>query len=91
MAQGGYIEELADGLARDVLEAQDKLGEERLFMEVAEVLAAASTTLEEAFLTAVRVRLAERRARNFLVDRVRQADPGTVTDAPTPPSNEPSA
>ncbi|ETW14598.1 hypothetical protein ATO8_01785 [Roseivivax marinus] len=80
-----YIETLADDLARDVLEAQDKMGEDRLYVEVAGVLAAASTTLEEAFLTSVRVRLAERRARDFLVDRIRKASPSDTDGNSAPP------
>jgi hypothetical protein len=39
-------------------------------MEVAAELGAASTTLEEAFLTAIRVRLAERKARAFIRARI---------------------
>ncbi|ETX29089.1 hypothetical protein [Roseivivax isoporae] len=74
----GYLEDLADKLAQDVLKAQDALGEDRLYMEVARELAAASNTLEEAFLTSVRVRLAERRARRFLIERVRKGRGGAV-------------
>ncbi|SFE12971.1 hypothetical protein [Roseivivax sediminis] len=75
-----YLDDLADKLAQDVLDAQDKLGEDRLYIEIGGVIAAASTTLEEAFLTACRVRLAERRARDYLVDRVRKADPPPAGD-----------
>ncbi|MCE0504623.1 MULTISPECIES: hypothetical protein [unclassified Roseivivax] len=65
-----YITELADRLARDTLAAMDASGEDRLHVEVAEVLAAASTTLEEEYLTCMRVRLAERRGRSFLERRI---------------------
>lgn len=57
------IERLATQLAEDVLAAQDEIGNDRLFVEIGTVLAAASQTLEEAFLTECRIRLAERKAR----------------------------
>lgn len=67
------VEDLAERLADDTLKAMKHLGDDRFFMEVAEELAAASTTLEEAYLTAIRVRLAERRARAFIRARVEAA------------------
>jgi hypothetical protein len=69
----GVLEDLADGLAADTMKAQARLGNDRLFEEVAKVLGASSTTLEEAYLTAMRVRLAERRGRKFLESRLREA------------------
>lgn len=57
---------LASKLAEDVLDIQDASGEDRLFIELGEVLGTSSQTLEEAFLTEVRIRLAERGARKFL-------------------------
>lgn len=60
------IGRLASALAEDVMKAMDETGNDRLFVEVGKVLAAASQTLEEAFLTEVRVRMAERTARRFL-------------------------
>lgn len=63
---------LADNLADDVMAMQDASGQDRLFMEVSAVLGASSQTLEEAFLTAVRVRMAERKARDFLVTKARE-------------------
>ena len=47
-----------------------ELGDDRFYMEVAKELAASSTTLEEAFLTSIRVRMAERRARAFIRKRL---------------------
>ena len=61
-----FIQELADALARDVLAAQDELGDDRYYEQMAQVLLAASPTLQEAFMTSVRIRLAERRGRDFL-------------------------
>lgn len=67
------VDSLAEKLASDTLKAQGALGEERLYIEVAQVLGAASQSLEEAFLTEVRVRLAEQKARDFLEKKVAAA------------------
>ena len=66
----GVTEDLADALARDTIVAMEKLGDEDLIAKVAKQLGATSTTLEEAFRTSVRVRLAERRERAFLKSHV---------------------
>ena len=63
------IDTIAAKLADDVMAIQDATGQDRLFMEVSTVIGAASQTLEEAFLTEVRIRLAERKARDFLKTR----------------------
>ncbi len=67
------LDTLAQKLAADTLKVQDALGEDRLYMEVAQVLAAASQSMEEAFLTEVRVRLAEQKAREFLEKKLAAA------------------
>ncbi|MBN9887302.1 hypothetical protein [Salipiger abyssi] len=66
-------QELADKLAEDTFKVMKATGDDRFFMEVAKVIGASSTTLEEAYLTSIRVRMAERRARQFILDRVKQA------------------
>ena len=67
------VEELADALARDTIKAMDALGDENLPEQVAKVLGASSPSSEEIFRAAVRIRLAERRARQFLTDHVTRA------------------
>lgn len=62
----GVLEDLGDELARDALDAGDTMGEDEFYREVAKVLGASSTTLEEVFLTSIRIRLAERRGRIFV-------------------------
>jgi hypothetical protein len=62
----GVAEDLGDALARDVIAALDELGDDRFFDKIGKVLADSSPTMQEAFMTAVRVRLAERRGRAFL-------------------------
>ena len=66
----GVTEDLADALARDVLAAQDEMGQERFYLEIAKMLASMSPSMEEGFMTAMRVRLAERRARDLLVRKL---------------------
>ncbi|QQA44685.1 hypothetical protein [Pelagovum pacificum] len=61
-----FSEEVANRLAEDVIQVMEKLGEPRLHEEIAKSLGASSQTTEEAFRTAIRVLLAERRARDLL-------------------------
>ena len=65
-----FVTELADKLAEDTFKAMKELEDDRFYVEVAKEIAASSTTLEEAFLTSVRVRMAERRARVFIRKRL---------------------
>lgn len=60
------LQEMADKLADDVLAAEAELGDDRFYEKVAQVLAAASPTFQEAYITSIRVRLAERRGREYL-------------------------
>ncbi|NOC90690.1 hypothetical protein [Ruegeria sp. HKCCD6604] len=64
------ITSLAAKLAEDTMKVMDETGEDRFFVEVGEVLGAASQSLEEAFLTEIRVRLAERKARQYVIKRL---------------------
>lgn len=59
-------EDLADTLSHDVYQAMNETGDDRLHERVAKAIGALSPSLEEAFLTSMRVRLAERRGRQFL-------------------------
>ncbi|MFD0980695.1 hypothetical protein [Tropicimonas aquimaris] len=68
------LEDLADSLARDTIKEAFRIGRESLIQDVAKQLGATSTTMEEAYLTSIRMRLAERRAREFLTTQVKQAD-----------------
>jgi hypothetical protein len=63
---------LAAKLAEDTMKAMDELGEDRLYIQVGDLLSASSQSLEEVYLTEVRVRLAERLARKFLVNKVKE-------------------
>jgi hypothetical protein len=60
------IDQLAEELSADVMAAMDELGDDRFHEEVSKVLLAASPTVQEAFMTAMRFRLAAQRGRNYL-------------------------
>jgi hypothetical protein len=68
----GVVEDLADELAQDVIKAIDTTGDEELVNEIALVLGATSQTAEEAFLTAVRVRRANIKARAVLLSKLKR-------------------
>ncbi|SFU21546.1 hypothetical protein [Sedimentitalea nanhaiensis] len=67
------LETLASKLAEDTMVAMEETGEDRLFVQIGDMLAASSQSLEEAYLTEVRVRLAERAARRFLDAKIAAA------------------
>ena len=73
------LQEMADKLADDVLAAEAELGDDRFYEKVAQVLMAASPTFQEAYITSIRVRLAERRGRAFL-ERALAAKRGDVVE-----------
>ncbi|MCF3594219.1 hypothetical protein LZG00_09425 [Rhodobacteraceae bacterium LMO-12] len=64
------LEQIASDLADTTMKIMEKTGEDRLHYEVADVLGASSQTLEEAYLTEVRVRLAGKAAKAFLKEKV---------------------
>ncbi|MDM7930708.1 hypothetical protein [Tabrizicola sp.] len=78
------IQELADKLAEDVLAAEPELEDDRFYEKVSRVLMAASPTFQEAFITSVRVRLAERRGRDFL-EKALAARRGEIDEEPVAP------
>ena len=64
------MEQVADQLAQDVIAAAEDIGDETLVDEIAKSLGASSTTTQEAFQTAVRYRMAEKRARRLLKSKI---------------------
>lgn len=79
------VEELGDRLAQDTLKAMETIDDDRFFEKVSRVVEASSPTLQEAYMTAIRVRLAERRARVFLEKALAAAQSGG--DAPEAPKD----
>jgi hypothetical protein len=70
----GVTDDIADDLAKQALELEAKMGDETIALKVSEILGASSQTTQEAFLTSVRVRRAEERARSFLAGLAQKAD-----------------
>ncbi|MCY4336887.1 MAG: hypothetical protein OXC60_19710 [Litoreibacter sp.] len=62
----GVTEDIADDLAKQALQIEAKTGDEKVVDKVSEILGASSQTTQEAYLTSVRVRRAELRARTYL-------------------------
>ncbi len=83
------VDDLADKLAVDVIKAMDALGDDTLSDQVAAVLGASSPSSEEVFRAAVRIRLAERRARNFLTEHVKTALEAKRAGRETPKAQAP--
>jgi len=65
----GLQDDVADRLAREVLALVDETGDEDIIEDVKQVIGTSSTTLEEAYMTAVRVRRAEGRALALMARR----------------------
>ena len=75
-----YLDKVADELADLALADQAESGDVAITEVIGTLLGASSQTLQEAFLTAVRVRRAEERARTLLAERKANG----YKDAPKP-------
>ncbi|MFN3825227.1 MAG: hypothetical protein ACK4GW_02265 [Pseudorhodobacter sp.] len=79
----GVVEDLGDGLAKATLEAMTEIDDDRFYEKVSRIVGASSPTLQEAFLTSIRIRLAERRGQEFLAKALAAARSGEkAPDAP---------
>jgi hypothetical protein len=74
----GVAEDLGDVLAAATLEAMAELENDRFFMEVARVVGASSPTLQEAFLTSIRIRMAAIRGTKFVEDTLKAKRAGAA-------------
>lgn len=79
-----YLERVAGEIAEITLADQEASGDITIVDQIATVLGASSQTLEEAFLTAVRVRRAETRARALLAQRMENNYAPVAKPAPAP-------
>lgn len=68
----GVTEDLADDLAQQVIKYVDASGDEQVINDIVKLLGATSQTAEEAFLTSMRVRRANIKARAMLLERVKK-------------------
>lgn len=78
----GVLEDLADELARDALDLATRNGDAKIVDEVSELVGSTSTTLQECYLTSVRIRRAAARGRDLLVRR--------SAGKPNPPKRPPN-
>ena len=76
------LEELCDDLAMKALDLEEQSGDETVIKKIADSLGSSSPTMEETFLTAVRIRRADRRARRLIESL---AGGGTVPELPPKP------
>ncbi len=60
------LDDVADGLAKRTVELMDDINDESLERRISEEIGASSPTLQEAFLTAMRIRKAEIRGKAIL-------------------------
>lgn len=67
----GTTEDLADELALSVIKYVDASGDDGVISDIVKILGATSQSAEEAFLTSMRVRRANQKARELLVQRVK--------------------
>lgn len=70
--------EMANKLAEECLIVQEETGDDRLFIAVGNELGTSSQTLEEAFLTAIRTRMADRKGRAFLARKLKSHRDGAA-------------
>ena len=69
----GLLDDMADDLAQQTMQIIAATGDLDIEREMAAILGTSSQTLEEAYLTAMRVRKAEKRARELLATKRKAA------------------
>ncbi len=65
------LDDMADEIAVSALADELRSGDDKIVAQVGEILGASSQTLQEAYLTAIRVRRAEKRAKALLAERLK--------------------
>ncbi len=75
------LQDLTEKLALDTMKAMEETGDDRLHEKVAKVLLDSSPTTQEAFMTAMRALLAERKGRDFLERTLRAKRAGQTAPA----------
>ena len=74
----GILQDLTEALARDTIKAMDEFDDDRMHERVAKVLLDMSPTTQEAYMTAMRALLAERKGRAFLEQTIKAKREGKV-------------
>ncbi len=79
----GILQDLTEKLAIDTMKAMDEFQDEHLHDRISKVLLDMSPTTQEAFMTAMRALLAERKGRAYLENTIKAKRAGKT--APTAP------
>ncbi len=79
----GILQDLTEKLATDTMAAMDEFGDDKLHDRIAKVLLDMSPTTQEAFMTAMRALLAERKGRAYLNQTIKARREGK--DGPAAP------
>ena len=74
----GILQDLTEALATDTIKAMDEFGDEHLHDRIAKVLLDMSPTTQEAYMTAMRALLAERKGRAYLEQTIKAKRAGTA-------------
>ena len=77
----GILQDLTEALAKDTIKAMDEFGDERLHERVSKVLLDMSPTTQEAYMTAMRALLAERKGRAYLEATIKANREGKAAPA----------
>lgn len=80
------LDDIADGLAQRVMEIILRTGDEKIENRIAQELGASSPTLQETFLTAMRIRKAEQRGL-ALLDKYDKGDDIPVAQISSQPQD----
>ena len=79
----GLLQDLTEALARDTMAAMDEFGDDRLHERVSKVILDMSPTTQEAYMTAMRALLAERKGRAYLEATIKaKREGGAAPKAP---------
>lgn len=77
----GVLEDLADKLAEETMELSAELGDDEIFEEISKIIGATSTTLQETYLTSIRLRTAAARGHEALANIAAQRKAGSEPSA----------
>jgi len=86
-----YTEDTAQDIAMKALEEAEISGNPKIVDQIGEMMGASSQSLQEAYLTAIRVRRSEKRAREMLAEAAakRLAEAASEASDPKPASESP--
>lgn len=90
----GYTEDTAQDIAMQALAEAAASGDPKIVDQIGEMMAASSQSLQEAYLTAIRVRRAEARAREMLAAAAAKragAPPAPVAATPAETAPQPDS